>query len=229
MSVYGRFRRHRWATTAAALGCTAGLVAVSLAGQPAAAAPAAAAWSIANGALDAGGSSAGSAVGLLNRGSSWTDYTATFDFQIVDNQAGWIVRGTSANDGYVFILDTAADSSGIPNVIQEFDLHGGRFTSVGSTSLGWALSAGEWHTVATVVSGTSVSVSMDGRNIANINSSSFPAGDIAYSAGTVGFREYSGEEANFKNLSVVSGSGATLYSNPLNTAANLTDFTVPSR
>jgi alpha-L-rhamnosidase len=43
----------------------------------------------------------------------------------------------------------------------------------------------------------------------------------------VGFREYSGEEADFRDLSVVSSSGATLYSSPLNAASDLSDFAAP--
>ena len=169
----------------------------------------------------------GGDVGLLNQGTSWTDYTDTFDTQIVSNQAGWVVRGQDANDGYVFILNADNDTAGTPDTLQELDLHGGTYTSVGSVALGTSLAPDTWHTVTTTVSGTTITVSLDGQQIASLSSSSFPSGTTAYPAGTVGFREYSGEEADFRDLSVTSSSGATLYSSPLNAASDLADFAAP--
>ena len=56
---------------------------------------------------------------------------------------------------------------------------------------------------------------------------SFPSGTTAYPAGTIGFREYSAEEADFRNLTVTSSSGSSLYSSPLNASSDLSDFAVP--
>lgn len=180
-------------------------------------------WTIANGAMDA----AGGDVGLLNQGATWTDYTDTFGVNIVSNQAGWVVRGQDASDGYVFILNAHNDTAGTPDTLQELDLHGGTYTSVGSVTLPAQLAGGTWHTVSTTVSGTTITVSLDQHQIATLNSASFPSGTTAYPAGTIGFREYSGEEADFRNLTVTSSSGATLYTSPLNAAWGLSDFAVP--
>ena len=43
----------------------------------------------------------------------------------------------------------------------------------------------------------------------------------------MGFREYNGEEADFRDLTVTSSTGATLFSNALSSSAVLSDFTVP--
>ncbi|MFI5066584.1 MAG: alpha-L-rhamnosidase C-terminal domain-containing protein, partial [Streptosporangiales bacterium] len=180
-------------------------------------------WRVENGVMDA----AGGNVGLLNQGSSWTDYTETFGVNIVSNQAGWVVRGQDANDGYVFILNASNDTAGTPDTLQELDLQGGNYTSVGSVTLPAALAPGTWHTVTTTVSGTTITVSLDNQPVATVNSASFPAGTTAYPAGTIGFREYSGEEADFRNLTVTSSSGSTLYTSPLNAASDLSDFAVP--
>jgi alpha-L-rhamnosidase len=184
-------------------------------------------WQIAGGALDAIGSSGNNGAGVLNQGTSWGDYTSSFQTEIVANQSGWMVRGQDAIDGYAFILNDSADTAGTPNTLQEFDVHGGIYTGVGSVTLPTALAAGTWHTVATTVSGTSITVSLDSQPLTSLNSASFPSGTTAYSTGTIGFREYTGEEAYYRNLSVVSSSGATLYSSALSTAANLADFTAP--
>jgi alpha-L-rhamnosidase len=180
-------------------------------------------WTIANGVLDADGGD----VGLLSQGGSWADYTDTFDTRIISNQAGWVVRGQDPNDGYVFILNASTDTAGTPNTLQELDLSDGGYVSVGSVALPASLAPGTWHTVSTTVSGTSITVSLDGQQISALSSSSFPSGAVAYPAGTVGFREYSGEEADFRNLSVTSSSGATLYTSPLNSTASLSAFAVP--
>jgi alpha-L-rhamnosidase len=180
-------------------------------------------WTISNGVMDANGGD----VGLLKQGSSWTDYTDTFAANIVTNQAGWVVRGQDPNDGYVFILNASNDTAGTPNTLQELDLNNGNYTSVGSVALGTSLTPGTWHTVSTTVSGTAITISLDSQPIASLNSSSFPSGVTAYSSGTVGFREHSGEEADFRALSVTSSSGATLYSSPLNATSDLSDFAAP--
>jgi len=180
-------------------------------------------WVIKAGVLDATGGD----VGLLNQGASWTDYTDTFDARIVNNQAGWVVRGQDASDGYVFILNADNDTTGTPNTLQELDLHDGTYSVVGDVALGTGLAPGSWHTVATTVSGTTITITLDGKQIASLDSSSFPAGDPAFASGTAGFREDGTEQADFKDLSVTSGSGATLFSSPLSSPADLNAFTVP--
>ncbi len=181
------------------------------------------AWRIQNSTLNALGGTAG----LLNAGSAWGDYTATFETNIVNAQAGWMVRGRDPGNGYLFILNAANDTVGTPNTLQEFDVHDGTFTSVGSVSLPAALNTGTWHTVRTTVSGTALTVSLDGTQIAALNSNSFPAGTTAFASGSVGFRESGTEQANFRNLTVVGSSGDTVYSNALSTDASLRDFAVP--
>ncbi|MEV8537526.1 alpha-L-rhamnosidase C-terminal domain-containing protein [Streptomyces sp. NPDC051572] len=183
-------------------------------------------WRVGGGVLDAYGSAPPN-VGLLNQGGAWGDYTTTFDTNIVSNQAGWAVRGQNADNGYVFILNAHDDTSGTPDTLQELDLHDGTYTGVGSTTLPAPLTPGSWHTVTTTVSGTNITVSLDNTQLVSLSSASFPAGTTAYPTGTVGFREYTGEEAYFRNLKVVNSSGATLYSNALGTTSALSDFAVP--
>lgn len=180
-------------------------------------------WHLAGGVLDAHGGD----VGLLTGGSSWTDYTTTFDTRIVDNQSGWVVRGQDPNNGYVFILNADNDTTGTPNSLQELDLHDGTYSSIGNAALPADLAPGTWHTVSTTVAGTTVTVSVDGKQVASLDSSSFAAGDPAFATGSVGFREDGSEEADFRDLSVVSASGATLYTNPLTSSSALGTFTVP--
>lgn len=180
-------------------------------------------WTVTGGALD----DFGGDVGLLKQGALWGDYTTTFDTNIVTNQAGWVVRGQDADNGYVFILNAAGDTAGTPNTLQELDLHDGQYTSVGSAPLPASLAPNTWHTVSTTVSGGTLTVSLDGRLIATLDSGSFPSSAGSYPVGTVGLREYNGEEARFRNLTVVGSSGDTVYSSPLSSSSALADFDVP--
>jgi alpha-L-rhamnosidase len=177
-------------------------------------------WQVTGGVLQASGPLDGSAVGVLNGDTSWGNYTMSFQTQIVANQSGWFVRGQDANDGYAFILDDSTDTSGTANELQEFDESGGIYNSLGTVALSAPLLSGTWHTVTTTVSGSSITVSLDGTQLASLT-------NTAYATGTVGFREYNGEEADFRDLTVTSPAGATLFSNPLSSSSVLSDFTVP--
>jgi alpha-L-rhamnosidase len=180
-------------------------------------------WTIEGGVMDAKGGD----VGLLNQGLDWTDYTDSFDTSIVSNQSGWVVRGQDDNDGYVFILNADNDTTGTPNTLQELDLHGGTYSVVGDVPLSTDLAPGTWHTVSTTVAGTAIRISLDGTQIASLDSASFPTGEPTLTSGTVGFREDGTEEAEFRNLSVTSSAGASLYSSPLSSASDLAAFSVP--
>jgi alpha-L-rhamnosidase len=177
-------------------------------------------WSVTGGALQASGPLGSPSVGLLNGGSSWGNYTDSFQTQIVDNQSGWFVRGQDANDGYAFILNDSTDTSGTPNHLQEFDVTNGNYASMGSVALPAPLLADTWHTVSTTVSGSTITVSLDSTLLTTLTNSS-------YATGTVGFREYVGEEADFRNLTVTSSTGTSLFSNALSSSSVLSDFSVP--
>ena len=178
-------------------------------------------WAVTGGVLQASGSLGGDSVGLLGGGSSWGNYTDSFQTQIVDNQSGWFVRGQDAGDGYAFILDDSTDTAGTANQLQEFDVSGGNYNSMGTVPLSTPLLAGTWHTVSTTVSGSTITVSLDGTQLTSLTNAS-------YATGTVGFREYAdGEVADFRDLTVTSSTGSTLFSNALSSSSVLSDFTVP--
>ena len=178
-------------------------------------------WAVNGGVLQAGGSLGGNSVGLLNGGSSWSNYTDSFQTQIVDNQSGWFVRGQDAGDGYAFILDDSTDTAGTANQLQEFNVSDGNYNSMGTVSLSTPLLADTWHTVSTTVSGSTITVSLDGTQLTSLTNTS-------YATGTVGFREYAdGEVADFRDLTVTSSTGSALFSNALSSSSVLSDFTVP--
>lgn len=184
-------------------------------------------WTAGGGGLDAGGSTINGGAGVLDQGTSWGDYTSTFRARVLHNQAGWLVRARSAQDGYLFILDDSSDTVGAPDTLQELDVHDGDYTLLGSVALPSPLAEGSAHTVATTVAGGTISVSLDGVPVASVDTGSLPDGAVAYPTGTVGFREYDGEEAQFSDLSVVGTSGTRLFGDALTSASSISRFTPP--
>lgn len=181
-------------------------------------------WSIQNGALSAQGGNSG----LLGFGYNWTDYTMTFSTEITANQSGWIVRDQSANNNYLLILDANNDTVGPQNALQQVVSNGSNsYVSLTSVTLAQTLLPNTWHTVKTVVQGTTVTTYLDNSLVASFNSTSFPSGTPSYANGTVGFRESTGEAALYQNLQVTDTSGTILYQNALSQSANLNDFFVP--
>ncbi len=180
-------------------------------------------WLVGNGSMTASGGD----VGLLDTGGNWTDYTMSYQTEVLDDQVGWVVRAQSVGNEYLFILNDSTDYFGTPDSLQELSVGGGTYHLIATVPLPFTFAADTWHTVSSAVSGTSVTTSVDGRQIASINSADFYPGTPSYGSGTIGFRENGAESAAFKDLTVTDSSGATLYSNPLSTPAALNDFTVP--
>jgi alpha-L-rhamnosidase len=182
-------------------------------------------WLVQNGALSADSGDVGQ---LTSIGADWTDYTMSFTAAIQDNQAGWVVRSQNADNNYVLILNADNDATGTPNDLQELVQTDGNYYEVADVPLPFDIVPGTAYHVATTVSGTTVATSINGQQVATFDTAtSLPSGATAYPTGTVGFREDTGEQATFSDLTVTSPTGTVLYSNPLSAASDLDDFTVP--
>ncbi|MET0493454.1 MAG: alpha-L-rhamnosidase C-terminal domain-containing protein [Actinoplanes sp.] len=185
-------------------------------------------WNTDERSLDVPGSSEGA--GLLTAGKAWTDYTVTFQTKITANQAGWMLRGQDAQHGYLLILgasDNAVPGGG-PNVLQQVSQSGGTYKTIANVPLSAPVLTDTWHTIKEVISGTTVTTFLDGRRIASFDSATFPADTAAYATGSFGFRQFNGEQASFRNLSITSPDGK-LYQNALSNPAAIADFTIPGR
>ena len=139
-------------------------------------------WRISDGALEA----VGGTFGVLDRGVSWTDDTMSFDTRVADTSAGWLVRASSSSSGYLFMLDVGKNGTS-PDSLLEVALGPGEFTVIGEVALPPTFNAGLWHHVTETMSGSTVSTSIDGRQVATFDTRSLPAGASVYGSGTVGF------------------------------------------
>ena len=102
------------------------------------------------------------------------------------------------------------DTAGTPNSLQVLSLSSGNYTSIQNPKLPFDLQPNTWHTVQTTVSGTKVTVSIDGTQIVQIDFSTV-SGAPTFTSGSVGFRENGAESAEFKDLSVVTSSGQSFF------------------
>ena len=180
-------------------------------------------WLVSNGSMTASGGDEG----LFDTGSTWTDYTMSYQTEVLDDQVGWVVRAQSPGNEYLFILNDSTDYFGTPDSLQELSVSGGTYHLIATVPLPFTLAADTWHTVTSAVSGTTVTTSVDGQEIGSIDSANFYPGTPSFTSGTIGFRENGSESAEFKDLTVTDSSGATLYSNALSAPSDLSDFTVP--
>jgi alpha-L-rhamnosidase len=179
-----------------------------------------AAWRITNGTLDADGGG----TGVLRTGSTWTNYTMSFDTRIEESQSGWVVRASSSSSGYLFVLDDSIDGAGKPDTLLEIDLGPNELRLIGAVSLSEIIKAGTWHRVTTVTSGGRVTTSIDGRQVATFDTDVMPAGASVYRSGTVGFASVGTVEASFRDLDVTAADGTSLYTNRLSSSSALADF-----
>jgi alpha-L-rhamnosidase len=178
-------------------------------------------WRITAGTLEAQGGT----IGTLSSGATWTDYTLSFDTRIVDTATDWMVRASSSSSGYLLILHTGAPGS--PDTFSEIAVGPGEFVPLGRTVLPPSFSAYGWHQVTTVVSGTRISTSIDGRPVASFDTNSLPPGASVYASGTVGFAAL-GAEARFRDLSVLGPGSTTLFADRLSTSSALALFPGPN-
>jgi alpha-L-rhamnosidase len=166
-----------------------------------------------SGVLDARGVSGltgGSDIGYYKPGLGWTDYTVSFQANIVNAQAGWAVRAQSAQDGLVFLLDTSSQ-------LRVFTATRNAYKQVASAKVPFGISAGQWYDISTTVQGSTASVSINGKKLLDVSTA-------AFGSGSVGFRQYQGERALFRKLVVSNGAALNL---PFDKASDLASFAIP--
>ena len=140
-------------------------------------------WNVINGVLN--GTSGSS--GLIRSGIGWTNYTMSFDAQPAGGEVGWLVRASSSLSGYLFLLAGSADRTGSqarcvrlrsvpsrPPPSRQFPFPGPSMRRPGTRC-------------STDVSGTEITTSIDGHQVASFDTDSLPAGAPVYGSGSVGF------------------------------------------
>ena len=172
-------------------------------------------YRVENGTLSAFGAklTGESDIGFYTPGLDWGNYTTTFDTAIVNQQAGWVVRGRDSQNGLVFLLNTNG-------TLRALEAVGSVYTTISTVNTPFPISAGAWYSISTTVNGSTATVNINGTPVMTVASSRF-------SSGSVGFREWGPEEARFRNLVVTGSGGDQILNLPFNNAAQLNDFQIP--
>jgi hypothetical protein len=128
--------------------------------------------------------------GVYKYGYSWSNYSFSFDFMLINSHAGWIVR--SNEDGKQIMINIS--TNGLRCHCKES--RSAKYKLINEYSISRNI-LNEWHHLETIVNGLNCQVLLDR---AVIYSFAMPND---YAIGTVGFRCHSGESAQFRNIRVV--------------------------
>jgi hypothetical protein len=168
-------------------------------------------WSVSNGQLTVKGGD----IGLSQAGSVWTDYAFAVDVTPLQTgqigstsyaQGGWAVRMDDSDSGYCFLLSNYPYTSpAAPGYIVFLKLTSGNVVAVEPTALPFAITSGDTYHVVTTVSGSTLTVTINGSTVTTVT-------DSAYGSGKVGFRENTidTESAVFANVQVTAPDGTVL-------------------
>jgi alpha-L-rhamnosidase len=155
-------------------------------------------------------------------GTTWTDYTASFEVQVLANEVAWLVRATDFN-GVRLVLAADDDALGIstPNTLRAY-------VQFSKAPLGEAkvpdLKPGSWHRVRNEVTDSTLRVFLDDALILTL---ALPSGGGLFgsiAAGSVAFGNEQGAEALYRNLVVTDPRQALLYQSSLADPAILDQF-----
>ncbi len=179
------------------------------------------AWTVTDGVLQV----RGGLYGLSKEGADWTDYTFSADVapqpeigSTTTVQAGWSVRMSSSDKGYLFLLHGTPTSAGKLDVL----VRNGATVQGHTVTLPYPVAAGAWHHVSVTASGSTIMTSIDGVQVDSFTDSTYPTGGV-------GFREYRGaavEVGYFDNAKVVAADGTTLLSDDFS-SDDLTQWVAP--
>lgn len=149
---------------------------------------------------------------LLRDGADWTDYTVDATFTIRSATAGFMVRSTDAQNGY--LVDVRADGK-----VDIWRQTAGAFTNlrIGSvTRPGWSATAP--HDIRIALNGSAIDVTVDGVAEPSIS-------DGAHPAGGVGMRVDGTQSWLLDDLAIAASPGQeTLYANDFADVASIADF-----
>ncbi len=144
----------------------------------------------------------GGGVTVARSGRDWTDYEVAMTVTPVDGGAGVVFRAPDEDTGYMWQLSASDDA------LKTHTLVDGGFPTSGrrTVPLEGGVSAGTSYDVSIRVEGRTVETSVDGEIV---DTWTDPSGD-APTAGTIGFREASGEVGEFDDVTVTALDGTVL-------------------
>ncbi|MFJ5270960.1 glycosyl hydrolase [Streptomyces sp. NPDC088358] len=149
---------------------------------------------------------------VLRGGERWSDLTVTASAKADHTAAGLVVRAsTDGLDGYAVTFD----QTGVVTVLR-LARDAGPVTLLTSTRTD-GFNKTKYHTLVVTMSGSSLTVTLDGRAKGTVD-------DDRYPNGGVGVRAVGDERGLWEDLTVTTPDGGTLYSTAFDDAAVAGDF-----
>jgi alpha-L-rhamnosidase len=150
--------------------------------------------------VDERGRVSGGDVTLAKTGTGWTDYVFTVDVTPVTRAAAVAFRAPDSRNGYMWQLH-AND-----NALKTHRMVNGSFPTDARRTVPFVVDTGVTYELSVRVEGQTFTTSIDGTVVDTWTDPSATGSR----AGTIGFREASGEVAEFDNVRVTSPDGSTV-------------------
>ena len=182
-------------------------------------------WSIEDGALLTDGGD----VGLTKAGADWTDYRMDVTATVEDVAAGWVLR--ARDPGNLIMINLTSTSENNPEAASTFGVHvreNGGYRLLERIPAGVTIEEGEPYRISTEIEGSTLRLSLDGRQVATLTDPAFGA----LASGRVGFRSDGGggERARFDDLRVTAlGDGRELFADDYSGDLSRYDATIADR
>ena len=152
-------------------------------------------------------------------GGGWTDYTASFNIEILQNEASWLVRSDSMSTGTMMVLCAADDTLPVstPDTLRIFIMNQGPKALIAVVPMPFKVTANTVYPVSVTVAGTTLTVTIAGTQVYQGAVSGIEA------KGSFGFANAQGALSRATGLKVTSSSGTVLLDEAL-TGAGTQDF-----
>ena len=152
-------------------------------------------------------------------GGGWTDYTATFNIEILQNEASWLVRSDSMSTGTMMVLCAADDTLPVstPNTLRIFIMNQGPQALIAVVPMPFKVTANTVYPVSVTVAGTTLTVIINGTQVYGGAVSGMEA------SGSFGFANSQGALSRATGLKVTSSTGTVLLNEKL-TGPGTRDF-----
>ena len=152
-------------------------------------------------------------------GGAWTDYTASFNIEILQNEASWLVRSDSMSTGTMMALCAGDDTLPVssPDTLRIFIMNQGPQALIAVVPMPFKVTANTVYPVSVTVAGKTLTVTINGTRVYTGAVTGMEA------SGSFGFANSQGALSRATDLKVTSSAGTVLLSEEL-TGPKTADF-----
>ncbi len=152
-------------------------------------------------------------------GNGWTDYTASFNIEILRNEATWLVRSSSMSTGIMMVLCARDDTlpTSTPSTLRIYIMNQQPTDLIAVVPMPFEVTANTRYRASVTVAGSALTVAINGTQVYSGTVSGMSA------TGSFGFANSQGAVSRATDLTVTSPSGTVLLRQKL-TGPQTPDF-----